>query len=52
MNLIIFDTPYTCHLQKGGGKMDKRRGKGRSEEERMGKHEREGVGSGFSSRCC
>ena len=32
-------------LRKGGKK-------GRSEEERMGKHEREGVGSRFDSRCC
>ena len=33
--------------------MEKRRGiKGRSEEVKMGKHEREAVGSGFTSKCC
>ena len=39
--------------QEKKGEIEKRRGKrGRSEEEKMGKHEREGVGSGFDSKCC
>ena len=35
------------------GQIEKRREKkGRSKEEKMGKHEKEGVGSKFDSKCC